>query len=85
MIEDVDEFFIVDNKPVVLYIRDQIVNIQNYERGKFGKFHLCFCDELKSCQSNDIQSLVHCHDADDGRFNFNIEEFFQFVRQKIGS
>ena len=43
------KYFIFDeNKPVLVYIRDQIVNILNYERGKFTKFHLCFCDALET-------------------------------------
>ena len=45
------EPFFYDDKPVLIYIRDQIVTLLDYELENFSKFHLCYCGTLKNAEN----------------------------------
>lgn len=66
------------DEPVLIYIRDQRLRREAYEKGEFGKFHLCRCRTLETAQKNNrLESRYIVTANTSGEFLLNIRILWQ--------
>ena len=66
-------YILFRNRPVLAYIRDQIIGRKDYETGNFNKFHVCFCGALTNAErQNRLKSRYIVTTNTRGNFLVNI-------------
>ena len=68
------EYFLFRKRPVLAYIRDQRISLDEFEKGKFNKFHVCFCKALETARiQNRLQKRYIITTNTSGNFLVNID------------
>lgn len=71
------EYFLFKSRPVLVYIRDQYVKQEDYEKNKLNRFHFCFCKALeKAKHEHHLESRYIVTTNTSGKFFVNIAELY---------
>lgn len=66
-------YFKYEERPVIMYLRDQYLTQANYNSGKLRPFHLCFCSALREAeQKNRYESRYVMTYNTSGKFRVNL-------------
>ena len=66
-------YILYKNRPMLVYIRDQLISRSDYEEDKLNKFHLCFCSSLETARrKNRLESRYIITTNTRGDFLLNI-------------
>lgn len=66
-------FFFYQRRPILVYIRDQKLGLEEYHHGRYQSFHLCMCDSLKKMNhDNHFQDRYVLTYNASGRFYINL-------------
>ena len=69
------EYFLFRKRPVLVYIRDQYVTYEDYQKGKLNKFHICFCKALDEAQNQHrFKNRYIVTTSTSGNFFVNIDD-----------
>lgn len=74
------EYFLFKSRPVLVYIRDQYISRENYEKNKFNRFHVCFCKALEQAKhEHRLEDRYIVTTNTSGKFFVNLNERYSGI------
>lgn len=71
-------------RPIILYIRDQFLSLENYEKKKYNPFHICNCEAIRKARmQNRLTGRYVITYNTSGIFNINISVIENYDQKRI--